>query len=148
MSMLLAANKELAYRVAYLREADFEEKMRSVYIGKQTATEAPFLGEILVEMIDIQALVFLEVIRENPQDFDISSEALSDLEFRIYVQEDSDAAMSILSMADPRFLDSFQRDVYRFLMDNHMSFYIEDLYTVRKSRKDSILKNPPVLNVW
>jgi hypothetical protein len=136
------------YRVIYLREADFEQRMADVYTQKQTEKGAPFLDDMLVELIDIEAILFLEKARENPFQFGLSESEIDSLEQQIVLEDNLETAYTVLwDRAGRDFIELFQRDVRRYLMDNQISFFETD-EVYRRSRQDAVLRNSPIIEVW
>lgn len=146
MGAALAFKNEPDYRVVYLKETDFEQRMNDVYLSKQTYKGAPFYFDILSELIDIEALLFLEIVKENPHKYSFTQNEIEEYEQRIVVLEDIEAAITILARADEGFLELFQRDVYNYLMEKQMSFFMGDGYY--KEREGALLKNSPTIEVW
>lgn len=147
----LALRLETDYRIVYMKEDLFSEHITNVYIATHTENGAPFFDQIVSELLEIRALLLIEVLKreslESDNKPDITYEELEELEGRIEQYGDMEAAVSVLHrFEEPGFLELFHRDVYYYLMEKQLAFFMRE--KEYQQRKESISKNEPVTEVW
>lgn len=145
-STLIKHTRESDYRVAYLLETNFEQRINDVYIAKQTTRRAPYFHDMLAELIDIEATIYLEKIKHNPHESPFTDDELVMLEDMIVISQDFEAACELLLSRDPRYIQQFEYDVYQYLMDKRISFVHQDF----NYRHTDIIKfeNDAIVDVW
>lgn len=122
---MLAMREEVDYRIIYMAERQFKERVEDVYIAKQTTKKAPSFHDILQELIDVEACLF--VLHREEEFCDFTEEQRKELIHRIE-SEDIEALELVLSRLDKYFIEMFAKDLYLFLVSNQYSFFEHDPY--------------------
>ena len=145
LNAMTATLNEREYRIIYLMESEFEQRMKDVYIATQNDKGAPFLDDMIQELLDIEALLFLEYMKRRPSNYEIRKEDIENLRMDI-LGGDFEAVVYVFERCDRYFSEMFERDVVNFLMEKQLSFF-ERIHPFG-SRSDSYLYNQPVVSVW
>ncbi|PGQ88238.1 hypothetical protein [Priestia megaterium] len=139
----LMMNKE--YHLAYLLGTEFERRMYDLYVGLGTAERPPFLEDIFLETTQMQALILLESVRENPGELHLSKKEWDEL--HIHVWHDNDMAkLHVLSKVSKEEVDNVAHDIFYYLCKYRMS-----VLTKRNKGNMSYqagFMHPPIMEVW
>lgn len=133
--------KDVDYRLIYMLEQDFEERVRDVYTAKATVHRPPVFLDVLGELIDLEALIFFNMYDEHFKDMDdyerlALREALN--------AEDPHAIAFVMERMDSRFVEMFARDLYLFLKSNFLFFLERDHYSMDYTH----IHNSPLHSIW
>lgn len=137
----MLAVRELDYRVVYMMETDFENRVRDVYVAKHSHRRAPLFIDILAELVDIEAALFMLHHREA---FSELSEAEYGEMYRKVEAEDMDAIHFAYSRMSEEFVECFAKDLFIYLKNNKISFLEEDFY----DSNDTLSHNSAIQSVW
>lgn len=122
---MLAMREDVDFRLIYMDEVRFQERVRDVYVAKQTMKKPPKFKEILEELMDIQASLFLQ--HEGERVFgDFTQEERERMLERIDA-EDLDTLDLVYERFNPRFIEMFAQDLFLYLMANQFMFFEEDI---------------------
>lgn len=133
--------REVDYRIIYISEREFAERVNDVYISKQTAKRPPFFNELLEELVDIEAAFF---VMQNREVFnDLNDDEVDEL-LNLVVAEDPNAIQKVFERIDPHFIELFARDLYLHLMVTGLTFFERDFYITHSVRE----YHSPLQSVW
>lgn len=138
---MLAIREEVDYRVIYMAERQFDERVRDVYIAKQTTKKAPTFHEILQELVDIEACLF--VLHREEAFSDLTEDGRRDL-INLIEAEDMGALDFVLSRLDARFVEMFAKDLFLYLVSNQYSFFEQDPW----DKEHVVTHNSSIQSVW
>lgn len=114
----LMINKE--YHIAYLLGTEFETRMFDMYIGLGTSDRPPYLEDIFIETSQMQALIFLESVKNEPARMGLSSIEWKDLHREVWHNDDH-AKMNVLMNVSKNELDNVAHDILLYLTKYRMS---------------------------
>ena len=137
----MLATREVDYRIVYMKEKDFENRVNEVYHAKQTYRRAPYFMDILEELVDLEASLYMLHNEEAFMDF---SESARDDLYRQVEGGDFEAIQTVLGRMDRDFLEKFAKDLFLYLFNHHFTFLERDLY----NNQDVVMHNPAVQRVW
>lgn len=137
----MLATREIDYRIVYMKEQDFERKVQDVYIAKQTYYRPPFFIDILMELIDIEAALFMLHSRDEFED--LTEREYDDL-YRKVEAEDPEAINYVYERMDKRFIECFARDLYLHLTSHQLAFLENDVY----KEEEWVVHASPIQSVW
>lgn len=138
---MLAMREEVDYRIIYMAERQFKERVEDVYIAKQTHLKAPAFHEILQELIDVEACLF--VMHREEAFCDLTEEKRTELIQRIEA-EDMEALEFVLERLDKRFVEMFAKDLFLFLVSNQYSFFERDPW----DKEHVAIYNSSIQSIW
>lgn len=141
MSSLSTVN-DVDYRLIYMQEQDFAQRVRDVYIAKQGVKKPPTFHSMLEEFIDIQAYLLIEHYPEEKFG-DCTEAKLNELREGVK-KEDPKAIEFVLRRFDLRFIEMFEEDLLKYLKHNQYAFFEQDPY----DRSYKVIHNSSLQNVW
>lgn len=113
----LMYNKE--YHLAYLLGTEFEKRMYDMYIGMGTTERPPYLEDIFIETNQMQSLLLLESIRNEPEKMHLSEQEWDELHTAVW-QDDDFAKMNVLMMMSKNELDNIVHDIFHYFQKYRM----------------------------
>lgn len=137
----MLAAREIDYHIVYMMEKDFEKRVEEIYIAKQTHQRAPLFIDILEELVDLEAALFLIHHKEAFAEF---SEPEYDALLARVEGGDTEAIQLVCERMNRNFIEKFAQDLYTHLMLNQLSFLEIDIY----DKNERYTHNSPIQNVW
>lgn len=137
----MLATREIDYRIVYMKESDFEKRVNEIYIAKQTHQRAPFFVDILVELVDIEAALFM--IHHRDAFAEMSEREFDELYQRVE-GEDTDSIQLVCERMDRNFVERFAKDLFLHLTNHQLAFMEQDVY----DRGEWFIHNPSIQKVW
>lgn len=138
---MLNIQTDVDYRLIYMREREFSNRVFDVYIAKQTYKRAPYFDEILSELMDIEVWIFLlesEMVKQV-----LSEEYRLSLIRRIE-KDDHEATSEVFHLMDNHFIETFARDLFLFLLSHNLCFLERDFYDSSQVEE----RNMPLQDIW
>lgn len=137
----MLASREVDYRIIYMSEREVGDRIHDVYRGLQTELKPPIFLEILREMVDVEASLFL---MHHPEAFDELTEVEIERLQNSLAEEEPSAIHFVCERINQNFLELFTRDLYYYLIEHNLFFVEQDLY----SKNITTLHNQSVRSVW
>jgi hypothetical protein len=138
---VLAIREDIDYRLIYMNERAFHGRVSDVYVAKQTHQRPPYFHDILEELVDIEAGLFL---LHSPEAFsDMSEYKRKELEKLVQV-EDPDAIAIVFERMSVNFIEMFAKDLFLFLLSHNLAFLEKDFYNPIFVDEH----NRPIQEVW
>ncbi|MGE7305882.1 hypothetical protein ACQKJG_18835 [Priestia megaterium] len=127
--------------VDYVLGTKFEQRVYDAYIGVNSLKRPPFLEDIFIEIMGMEALIALDEKLCH-----VMEQSEWDHMYKEVVERNEDTQIQVLEAAYGSQYPMILSDVYKYLSTNRMSFLTrEDEYgTVSKA----VINYAPVVSVW
>lgn len=144
----LIERKDVDYRLIFLLEEHIVRRIRDFYFSRRSHGLAPFFEEIMFDMCDLVVLLFVEYMKDEGRTNELDAVQYDTIE-HIRKSGDPDLALEFIRVHTPsNFLDLFQRDMYLFLLNNQLNFFMKPLNRYEATCRESRLLNPAIVQVW
>lgn len=138
---MLATREDIDYRVIYMAERNFKQRLEDVYIAKQTHQRPPIFHALLEELVDIEAALF---VMHHPEAFsDFTEEGQEMLILEVEAGNEEMQAL-VFERMDRRFVEMFAKDLYLMLVSHQYAFFEQDVYDSNYKR----FHNACIQSVW
>ena len=134
------------YRIVFHREWEFEQLMKDIYNGCQSADRHPTINQMFEELLSFGALIFAEMALENPAFYNLDAETINECVYRIKSYGDVESVDLLWNKTDDHFRHFLFHDLYCYLVAHQLSFFmVDDTVSLRPHWK---LMNQAVVEVW
>lgn len=129
------------YHINYLLGTDFERRLYDAYIGYSTSKRPPFIEDIFQETAQMEALLVLESVKQNPWEIGMGHDDWDSVQELVW-ENDGTSSLDVLAGVSNNEVDMIIRDVMRVFYKYHLSSLIG------KGTGHEGFINEPVKEVW
>ena len=108
------------YHINYLLETKFDKRLYDAYIGYSTSRRPPYIEDIFEETMQMQALLLLESVKENPWTAGYVEEQWEVVQESVW-EDDGIAKLEVLGGYSDDEVDAIIRDILGFFYRNQLS---------------------------
>lgn len=141
----LIHHHDVDYRLIYLLEDAVRERIDNIYMSRSHQRIPPFFEEIILDMCDLAALLYVERVGQT------GTLGHLDMEYISIIRQTGDPELAILFLqqhAPSNFLDEFQRDIHLYLLAHNLNFFLRPFNRFEATFRESRLINPTIIQVW
>jgi hypothetical protein len=131
--------------INYLLGTDYDRRLWDVYTGMSNIERPAYLDDILRETTQMQALLVLENVKEEPSQLLLSEEDWYLLHEKVW-QDDEMAKLEVLEYAKRDHLEEVYYDILSYIEWHRLSILIRR--NEWAALNQAILVNSPVTEIW